>query len=439
LVQQITSFVLPFGTPLYQSPPLAHSLKLVLRKDKARASDGTAPVWMRVTANRKSRYRSTGVRVEPKHWNEKRAEVRRSHPLCTALNARLEAALAEAASTLADAKTSAEALRAVRPESMTLSAYARRHLDELEASGAFWERKKYATTLSKLEAALGSTVDADALTPDALRTFERYLTTKAGPKGRGNGPNTVRRELGRLRTLIRKAVKEGVLTSNPFDLYDMPKGRTVNRRKLTPDEMQALASLDLDAGSLPRVVRDAFLFAFYAGGMRFGDVCTLRPSNLVRDGARVRVSYRMMKTGTLVSLPLPPVALDLLRPYTAPSEEGQSTPAAAFVFPLISDARVPSRDASAEGVRLRRRIASRNTQANEALKALAKEAGLADPDAVSFHVARHSFADYARQASGNVYAVSKALGHKSLTITEAYLRSFDQDATDKLQDDLWSR
>ena len=53
---------------------------------------------------------------------------------------------------------------------------------------------------------------------------------------------------------------------------------------------------------------------------------------------------------------------------------------------------------------------------------------------LNIHVARHSFANIARQKKANVYDISKALGHSSLKITEAYLSKFDttsQDATMK--------
>ena len=53
---------------------------------------------------------------------------------------------------------------------------------------------------------------------------------------------------------------------------------------------------------------------------------------------------------------------------------------------------------------------------------------------LAFHCGRHSFANIARQKKANVYDISKALGHSSLSITEAYLSKFDvesQDATIK--------
>ena len=53
---------------------------------------------------------------------------------------------------------------------------------------------------------------------------------------------------------------------------------------------------------------------------------------------------------------------------------------------------------------------------------------------IRMHVSRHSFANIARQKKANLYDISKALGHSSLSITEAYLSKFDvesQDATIK--------
>ena len=49
-----------------------------------------------------------------------------------------------------------------------------------------------------------------------------------------------------------------------------------------------------------------------------------------------------------------------------------------------------------------------------------------EPEGLSFQVARHSFADYERKQSGNLYTVSKALGHISMQVTLHYLKSFNR-------------
>ena len=43
----------------------------------------------------------------------------------------------------------------------------------------------------------------------------------------------------------------------------------------------------------------------------------------------------------------------------------------------------------------------------------------------SFHTARHTFANLSRLAKTDIYLISKCLGHSSLSITEQYLRNFE--------------
>ena len=50
---------------------------------------------------------------------------------------------------------------------------------------------------------------------------------------------------------------------------------------------------------------------------------------------------------------------------------------------------------------------------------------------LAFHIARHSFANIARQKNANLYDISKSLGHSSLKITETYLSNFDTESQDK--------
>ena len=162
------------------------------------------------------------------------------------------------------------------------------------------------------------------------------------------------------------------------------------------------------------------MFSYYAAGMRFGDVARLKAPEVSDD----RASYRMLKTGTPVSIPLPPPAVAIAKKHATMADARGS-----YLFPAPGDER--------DGVHLRRRINSRNAQANTALKRVAKKAGV-ESVGLSFHVSRHSFADFARRQGGDLYAISKALGHSTLQTTETYLRSFDRDAVDSLARKLWT-
>ncbi|REL33760.1 hypothetical protein DYD21_10160 [Rhodohalobacter sp. SW132] len=57
---------------------------------------------------------------------------------------------------------------------------------------------------------------------------------------------------------------------------------------------------------------------------------------------------------------------------------------------------------------------------------------------VSFHMARHSFTDLVKTQDWSIYDRSKALGHKTIKVTERYLKKFDTDGLDAKMDSLFS-
>jgi len=400
------------------------SVALYQKTSKTKA-DGTAPVYARVTANRKTRLIATGVYVEPKYWNKAKGQVRAGHDIADALNAKLKKALNEAREAALSATSASAVKLTIDGPGGSFTAYFESFNDRLRARGGrgHWELLKYSSTLTKLRAALGQEVAWAELDGDALRRFERYCREKCE-----NNPNTVRKELTRLHRVVKEAVRDSVVppAADPFLVYQMPKGQRVERRKLPLADIDKIAALGVDDGVAPgsgeAVTRDAFVFSFYAGGMRFGDVVRLKASD-VRDG---RAEYRMMKTGTPMSVPLPAAGLEIVSRYTSTAVNRGG-----FLFPVLR----PGDEA--DGVTVRRRISSKNVVVNKQLKRLAAKAGLG-PDGLTFHVARHSFADHARTKSGDLYAISKSLGHGNLSTTETYLKSFDVDAVDSLAEALWS-
>jgi integrase len=395
---------------------MAVTVKLLLRESKARA-DGKAPVWLRVTANRKSRYLSSGVYVDPGKWNEGRAEVRKSHPLASSLNARLTDFRLEAERIALEVDTAQAVKARLDGSGGTFTAYLESFVEKLDEEDKFWEQKKYAVTRNKVQECLGERVAWEELDSDAIAEFERHCR-----KERGNNVNTTRKELSRFRRVVRQAVKDGTIQAadNPFLGYDLPKRQPVERRRLSFPDVQALKELDFAPGSEVALARDTFLFAFYGGGIRFGDVCCLKPDDI----AEGRLRYRMMKTDKPVEVKLPEHAHEIARRWKEDDHP--------FLFPLLE------KGDDRSGVYLRKRISVWNVIVNRNLKKAARQADIRKPDDVTFHVARHTFADFARRKSGDLYAISKALGHSNLRITERYLSSFDRDAVDRLTDDLWN-
>ncbi|MEX2402412.1 MAG: site-specific integrase [Rhodothermales bacterium] len=394
------------------------SVKLVLRKSKKR-KDGKVPVWLRVTANRKTRFKSTGVWIEPKYWNERKQEVRGSHELYRSFNDDLAEMRLDAQAAAIRADSAAEVMAKVEGQTGSLTTFFEEFIEKLDAQGKYWEHKKYKVTLGKLQAVAGEAIDWSELDGTLLARFERHCREK-----RKNNPNTIRKELARLRRVVRQAIKDGVfdVANDPFLTYELPKRVAPDRRRLRKQELDALRNVDLTAlDDEVDLARDAFIFAVYGAGVRFGDICQLRRAD-VTDGT---LRYQMMKTGQRVEFPLPAEALAILDKWKS---RGDGT----FLFPFLQ------KGDDSDPIRLRRRISSRNAVANKNIKIAAATAEITNPDDVSFHVARHSFADLARRKSGNLYAISKALGHSNLNITERYLSSFDREAVNRLSQDMWS-
>ncbi|ARA92356.1 hypothetical protein AWN76_003665 [Rhodothermaceae bacterium RA] len=396
------------------------TIRFLLRKDKTR-SDGTAPVYLRVTSRRRSRHLSTGIRIEPRFWNDARQEVRRSHPLSDAYNARLADLRLEAERAALEAGARRAAPEAVIQQldgtGTSFYRFLDAFIDDLERKGRVWSWKRYRVLRGKLEACFGPRLDWGDLDGKALVRLERYLTDRLG-----NGANTVRKELAMLHRVVRQAIRDGEVGADrdPFLRYDPPRPKRPERRRLTMEEVARLESLDLPPGRLRRT-RDAFLLSLYLCGLRFGDLCCLKVRNLEGD----RIRFRMNKTGRPHTVPVPERARRLLEPYL----EGKDPED--FILPLLQ------RGDDRDPFHLRRRISSNNTLANVDLKELARLARLERPDTLTFHVSRHTFADLARRG-GDVFAVSKALGHQRLEVTERYLASFDEEAVDNLARTLWS-
>jgi integrase len=70
------------------------------------------------------------------------------------------------------------------------------------------------------------------------------------------------------------------------------------------------------------------------------------------------------------------------------------------------------------------RAGSLNAIINLELKMVSKLFGISK---FSFHSARHTFAYLSRQNKIDIYLISKCLGHSSLSITEQYLRTFEEE------------
>lgn len=401
----------------------------VLRVSKA-GKDGRAPLWVRVSDTAGTRFLSVGQKIEPKDWDDERKVVRRSHPDHAELNSlvakKVQAAEQAVRTALLSGKEpTAEVVKTAvrRGKRQDFYDYAEQAITRMERQGKADSARRYRhVVFKKFKASAGSPLPFDRIDVRLLREWETAMVEK------GNAASTVATAFRAVRAIYNKAVAEGIVESgdSPFLRFrpaPVPRKRKV---KLTDAEMRAIEEADLPEGGIRRHARDAFVFAFYCAGMRFKDVVLLRVGDFKRDGDAWRLHYAMSKTSDTFDLKLPAPAVEIAVRYGlgAPDVDPEW-----FLFPFLQgeDIKTPEK--------LRRIKDSRNVSVNKQLKIVAQKAGVRKN--VSFHIARHTFANLARVRGIGVHAISGLLGHKDYKTTAIYLADLDQEGADNALDEMF--
>ncbi|MEM6783499.1 MAG: site-specific integrase [Bacteroidota bacterium] len=406
----------------------------VLRTDK-RDKRGRCPIWLRLSDRDGTRYLSLGEKVLPFQWNKKKRRVRKGHPDADLLNELIAARLTEARAEILRLKiartyATADHLKDALAEDQAADFFeaTRAHLADLEKRGQVARLRRLRAVLGKLERFAGSPLPFDRITTALLTDFETHCLTELG-----NKQSSVATNLRDLRALYNHAVKRGLAdeANSPFRHFTIKKGARPERAKLSYAEIQAIEALDLEAETLIWHVRNYFLFAFYCAGIRFSDVATMTQGRVIGGTDEAgnptadRLQFRASKTKKVQSVKITPPARRILDRADGDAKRDPE----AFVFPMLDgyDLSTPAKLLSARG--------SQNALVNKYLKKIAEAAGI--ETALSFHIARHSFADVARTSGWSIYDIKNALQHGGIEETERYLKGFDADALDARMDDLF--
>lgn len=435
---------------------------------------GTYCILFRITESKKHKRIKTSVELDsPKFWNPKSQEVRKTEPRFKIYNEILKKMKAEAMAaeqTLEDNKrgvTSQGVAKIMMAGKQTFCfiSFAEDFAERTLEGGDYRTYTKYITFLNKLKYFINGIKAKDTLTIPKrgdelnsflkkmkkelpmndislsfLNKFKTYLQKCPNTKKPELTlhQNTISKQFDIFKSLYNKARREFkeeglTLKDNPFDDFACETIET-NKEKLTAEEIELLKSLEIEEGSLMWHTRNCFMLAFYCAGMRAGDLIQLRGTNIVFTHGAWRISYRMDKTAAAKEILLIPEALQIISQYIDIENRTDD-----YIFPLLDNKAAYAKATTWEqkeqlpfNVRknLFQQVNSKNSLLNKYLTSMANKAGITKK--VSMHIARHSFANIARQKKANVYDISKALGHSSLKITETYLNKFDttsQDAT----------
>jgi integrase len=258
------------------------------------------------------------------------------------------------------------------------------------------------STLSNLKKYLnGKPLPFAEITVDWLKLFIKHLLKRMNN-------NSARTYLINIQTALDQAVRDSIIMQNPFRMlarHEKVRIEPTFRQAYSLDDLQKL--VETRCPFHPQY-KQGYLFSCFTG-LRWSDVNGLEWENVIVkniDGQEEWFIYfGQQKTKGIEYLPLSDQAVEILKARKADAMRYDET--SPHVFPIIVEHEKGSKSAWGK---MDRRI-----------KKWAKAAGL-NPKQMHFHTGRHSFATNVLENSpdGDLWTVSKLLGHKSISATQIY-------------------
>mgnify|MGYP000475393301 FL=1 len=280
----------------------------------------------------------------------------------------------------------------------------------LQMEGNFGTAHVYRSSLNAIIAYHGKRDFAfDEVTPEWLKGFEIYL------RSRGCSWNTVSTYLRTFRAVYNRAVDRRMAPYVPHLFRSVYTGTRADRKRALCEEdmKKVFTKLPQSSAVSPamRRAQELFVLMFLLRGLPFVDLAYLRKSDL-RDNV---ITYRRRKTGRPLSVTLTSEAMAILKRYM---DRDSSSP---YLFPLLN-----SREGTKEAYH-EYQLALRNF--NRQLMLLGEMLGLGDK--LSSYTARHTWATTAYYCEIHPGVISEAMGHSSITVTETYLKPFQNKKIDE--------
>ena len=230
-------------------------------------------------------------------------------------------------------------------------------------------------------------IDISDIDLSFIEDFDRFLR-----EVRGNGDGGRANKHKHLKTIILDMIKHDLPVKNPYPLFKTPKFG-VKETYLEKSEIELFRTL---YNSLPKnemlfKCLEMYLFACYCG-LRLSDVVTLQWNHI--DFNMGLIIKRQVKTKVEVKAPLFEKAKEILMNKLPNKGKigGDDKIFGDYCYPYI----------------------------NKKLKVLAAMAGIKKH--LTFHSSRHTFATLLVMDGVSIYKIQKFLGHKSVNMTERYLK-----------------
>lgn len=394
-------------------------IRIVKRLDLQRIKDGQAPIYIRIFVDGQKTEIFSNQSVPEAHWDKRKQEVKRSYQRGDLINSYLRNLVSDIENEFYELRarglkiTAAELKNKIlgiedKPLEKTISDafdYHNTKMGEQVRIGAVVQKThvRYIITRNKVMAFIKHQYKKDNMCLKDMRhrfitEFEHYLLTVDKLQS-----NTAHKYIKNLKKIMKMSVGLDWIPSNPFDNFTCSY-TSPNREVLNDVELELLRRTKIDNPRLDEV-RDVFVFCCYTG-FAYSDVYKFDRNAVTRgiDGDYWIITNRQ-KTGTRESVPLLPIALEIIQKY----QDHDYCKEYNKLLPVNS-----------------------NQRYNSYLKELADICGIKKK--ITTHIARHTFATTVTLANGvPIETVSAMLGHNSIRTTQIYAKVVEQKVSDDMQ------
>lgn len=391
------------------------SIKLILRTNKIDQA-GHSPLYIRLIKDRKTKFVAVGVKLKESEWDDEKQRVKKNHPNSARMNASISQKVADAEAQVADLERKVKSVSANKLKEAikgkdipNFFEFSNRRCENIKGSVSISTYRNYIMYLKKFEDWVGTkNLHFDEITVTLLKDYLGYMGNTLK-----NGNTTQRYSIMILAIMFKEAIKEDIIPEYmyPFSKLSLKKDPT-KRMYLNKEQIEALSILELNDKS--ELARDLFIFAIYAGGLRFSDVIELQYKHFNTEENRIKKTIR--KTKREHQFKIGNTALGILNKYFKSEADKED-----FIFPVVVDKKKFLEDEEFRYDFIETSNHSNNFQLNR----LGKQIEL--PFSLSFHLSRHSFATTALNNGMRIEHVSKLMDHSDIRTTQIYAKILNEE------------
>ncbi len=401
---------------------MKNQFKIKAYCDKQRGKNGVSPLCFKITYNYQRAVITTRVMVNVANWDAKKECVKAGKENYIAVNTLIDkeksnlnkhflqllATESNITATIIKLTYLGKPIDQPKPKHKTILDAFEYHLIKQQEKVKIGKITKathtrYLITKNKVVAFMHYQYQvSDMELPDIrlrfVSEFEHYLLTVQLIQS-----NTAHKYIKNLKTIMNLAVGLDWIPSNPFNLFKCSY-TAPEREILNHEELHLLQHKKIDNKRLAEV-RDVFIFCCYTG-FAYSDIYNFEHDAMMRGlDNEWWLSTNRQKTGTKESVPLLPVAIEIIEKY-------KNHPYCVKYNKLLP--------------------VNSNQKYNAYLSEIADICNIKKH--LTSHIARHTFATTVTLANGvPIETVSSMLGHNSIRTTQIYAKVVEKKVSDDMK------